>query len=317
MGILASAELDRWAMDPEALLVLTFDVGRNDPRLFDEVLDWVVVNGRLVSVQRLRNLAEHPDDRRVVEAVLSWAAKNRSTVRYTPPRGPKNVEPGEVELFGFGAESARLDEPMFLSFGIRRPRIELSRKSQSPELTLPINFAFRMRQFMGVGARAEVVRCLLTIDAPFVTTSVLAEATAYTRRNVTDSLSGLAAARVIRVREAGSERAYAVEREDWAALLGLERTGFPMFVEWPHLIRLLQRILRWLRDVERRDLSPYLLASSAREELEALDEEIKFLGLLVGQPSGHDPMVNWDAMERLTDAALERLEPSPPLVPPG
>lgn len=43
MGILASAERsDRWAADPEALLLLTFEVAREEPRLFEEVLDWPV-----------------------------------------------------------------------------------------------------------------------------------------------------------------------------------------------------------------------------------------------------------------------------------
>jgi hypothetical protein len=31
------------AADPEALLLFTFEVGRNDPRLFDEVLDWLAL----------------------------------------------------------------------------------------------------------------------------------------------------------------------------------------------------------------------------------------------------------------------------------
>ena len=44
------------AADPEALLLFTLEVGRNDPRLFDEVLDWLALNEHLVSVHRLRNV---------------------------------------------------------------------------------------------------------------------------------------------------------------------------------------------------------------------------------------------------------------------
>jgi hypothetical protein len=32
----------RWAQDPEALLISTLEVARDDPRLFDEVLDWLI-----------------------------------------------------------------------------------------------------------------------------------------------------------------------------------------------------------------------------------------------------------------------------------
>jgi hypothetical protein len=71
MGILATAEhRDRWAADPEALLLLSFEVGREEPRLFEEVLDWLVRNERLISIQRLRNLARDQDDGTLVEAVV-------------------------------------------------------------------------------------------------------------------------------------------------------------------------------------------------------------------------------------------------------
>ena len=57
MGVSADTKRhDTWATDPEALLLLTFEVGRGEPRLFDEVLDWMLLNERLLSIQRLRNL---------------------------------------------------------------------------------------------------------------------------------------------------------------------------------------------------------------------------------------------------------------------
>jgi hypothetical protein len=55
MGIFATAGLSRqWAQDPEALLLLTFEVARGDARLFDEVLDWLLTNEQLVNLRRLR-----------------------------------------------------------------------------------------------------------------------------------------------------------------------------------------------------------------------------------------------------------------------
>jgi len=52
MGVSATTgRPDRRTADPEALLLLTFEVGRNDPRLFDEVLDWLVVELRAAGHQ--------------------------------------------------------------------------------------------------------------------------------------------------------------------------------------------------------------------------------------------------------------------------
>jgi hypothetical protein len=43
-------------LDPEALLLATTAVGRSEPRLFDEMVDWLNSFGGLVSLQRLKNL---------------------------------------------------------------------------------------------------------------------------------------------------------------------------------------------------------------------------------------------------------------------
>ena len=43
-------------VDPEPLLLLTWECARQDSRVFDEVLDWLVRNGRWVNVVRLTTL---------------------------------------------------------------------------------------------------------------------------------------------------------------------------------------------------------------------------------------------------------------------
>ena len=102
MGVLATpSRRSPWAADPEALLLLSVEVGREEPRLLDEVLDWLVVNERLISVQRLRNLARDESDRALVEAVIGWLGERRKRPRLgakrnssrsgtlTPPSSPR------------------------------------------------------------------------------------------------------------------------------------------------------------------------------------------------------------------------------------
>ncbi|MGE5335809.1 MAG: hypothetical protein ACM3JL_00080, partial [Nitrososphaerota archaeon] len=97
MGVLAATDReDRWAADPEALLLLTFEVGREEPRLLDEVLDWLVANERLVSIQRLRNLARDEEDRALIEAVVGWLGERRRRARLAArpaAGGSADVEP--------------------------------------------------------------------------------------------------------------------------------------------------------------------------------------------------------------------------------
>jgi hypothetical protein len=74
VGVSATVEgADRWAVDPEALILFTIGIARRDPQLFDEMLDWMAFNHELLSAQRLRNLARRfPLPSALVAAVTAW-----------------------------------------------------------------------------------------------------------------------------------------------------------------------------------------------------------------------------------------------------
>ena len=83
MGLLATTRrASRWAQDPEALIVFTLEVARDDPRLFDELLDWWVANESLLSTRRLRALCRDPEDERLVDAAFGWVAQHRPRARH-------------------------------------------------------------------------------------------------------------------------------------------------------------------------------------------------------------------------------------------
>jgi hypothetical protein len=78
---------------------------------------------------------------------------------------------------------------------LRRPPMPLtvrSGKSQVPDLRAPINFAFRLRQLLGIGARAEAARFLLTVHAPSVTAQVVTESAGFAKRNEENGTSASA-----------------------------------------------------------------------------------------------------------------------------
>ncbi len=280
MGILATAEReDRWAMDPEALLLLSFEVGREEPRLFDEVLDWLVRNERLVSVQRLRNLARDEADRALVEAVVGWLGQRRRRPRLKA-RQERLDAPSSAQPFYRDSDLPVTDpDPAFLAQGFVKPRTEPSGKSQAPDLRRPINFAFRLRLLLGIGARAEAIRVLLTVDAPRVNAQVIAASTAYTKRNVQEAVSSLGAAGVLNAFEVGNEQRLSAPRDRWAQLLELEE--LPGHEDWPQLFAAYRKVLRWLADPANRDLSDYMLASEARTLAEEVRPDLQFAGIAI------------------------------------
>lgn len=271
MGVSAStSRRDTWATDPEALLLLTFEVGRGEPRLFEEVLDWMLVNEKLLSVQRLRNLAVDEEDRSLVEAVLGWLGQKRRRARLGS-RSPKTE--GQPQPFFRGSRLQVSDpDPAFLVQGFLKPSAEPSSKSQAPDVRLPINFAFRLRLLLGVSVRAEVARALLTTDAPWMNVQALAEFTAYTKRNVQEAVTSLGGGDFIDARTAGNENRYEASAQ-WAKFLGVEQ--LPDTEDWPRLFRAYRVVLRWLVDPANQDLSDYMLESRARSVAEEVEPDLR------------------------------------------
>ncbi len=163
-----------WAQDPEALIVFTLEVARAEPRLFDELLDWMLVNEPLLSVRRLRAMCIDETDRTLAAATLRWLARRRPRARLG--RGAKTPAPAKLQpLFGSEFHTGQPDED-FAAEGWLRPPLSPSGKARHPDTKAPINLAFRLRQILGVGIRAEVVRVLLSTEAPWVNAQALAVA---------------------------------------------------------------------------------------------------------------------------------------------
>jgi len=144
-------------MDPEALVLLTLRAGPRDARLFDEVLDWLCVNGHWINAKRLRNLAKGNErDERLVDAAISWVGSHETSLQLWKSPARKEVVAKELEPLADLYVGA--PDPSFAAQGFAWPRAKRSKKSQSPDLARPIASALRLRALLGTGARAEVVR---------------------------------------------------------------------------------------------------------------------------------------------------------------
>jgi hypothetical protein len=163
---------------------------------------------------------------------------------------------------------------------------EPERRSAQPDLAAPINLALRLRSLLGIGARAEVVRVMLTADAPRMSVQALAASTGYAKRNVQEAAASLRAAGAAGSSTIGNEQRFELPRKPWLELLDLPHA--PLHVDWPQLFGALRVLMRWLREHDREELSEYMLASEARHVLEAVAGDLRFAGVAVdlGGPDG-------------------------------
>jgi hypothetical protein len=305
MGVSGAAPRtqERRVADPEALLLFSLEVGRHDPRLFDEVLDWLVLNESLISVQRLRNLCDDDVDRALVDGSLTWVARWRPRARLSAKaRADKTASPQALFV---GLSTPRTPEPSFARVGLLRPAFEPSRKSQPPDFAAPVNLAFRLRRFLGIGVRAEAVRLLLTADAPRVTTGVVQASAGFARPNVRDALTHLRDAGIAVSSGVGQESFYALRRDDWLQLLRVSVDDIPVHRDWIQTLGPLRLVLRWLYDEGTESLSEYMRASEARVLLDRIEPDLRFAGFGVERRSTGAAF--WDDFVRTIDAVAASL----------
>ena len=246
-----------WVIDPEALILLTSTLGRHDPRLFDEVLDWLSKNGSLINLQRLKNLHTnyhlgHPGILAAMAAAtgersvnLKWknlskevgqlgsgsTRRNQGTVP-TPSSVPEPLFAG-VPVVGS-------PDALFLSFGWARDQVQLRGLSTAPNPHLPTNLLFKLRALWGLQARAEIIACLLCTDA--TQPAQIAELTGYFPRTVQLALNEMARSGHVLAARSNREKHFQLRKDEWLFLAEPPERGFPRWVNFAPLFALLDKI---------------------------------------------------------------------------
>jgi hypothetical protein len=302
-----------WAADPEALLVFSLVVSRHEPRLFDEILDWVTLNLRLVSIQRLRNLARHHDDvvRRLVDAVVAWSNAHAKEVTRRAPMAP-SAPPEPRTLFRIDGREARVSEadPIFADYGFQRPATGPSGKSRVPDLSASINLGFRLREIFGIGSRAEVIRVLLTSREDRLLNEI-AEAAGYAPRNVREALDSLVEAGVTIISLRAKSRSYRLDRTRWGEFLGIAEQDMPIYVPWVQVLRALTRMHLWLEEEAALHRTEYMQASEARRLMDEVKPDLLAADVSVQNGRGLRGAEYWPAFVQDVQAVLTRLEEEP------
>lgn len=276
IGVSATVEgADRWAIDPEALILFTIGIGRRDPRLFDEMLDWMAFNHEILSTQRLKNLAgRFPLPSGLVAAVTAWTRKTAPVnVPVSGQAGPvQDREPVfSPDVLAFVSRP----DPVFAEHGFIRPPAARTGKSHEPNPALPANLPFRLRHLFGPGGRSETMRVLLTYPHGPLDAARIADEAGFAKRNVSDVLASLTASGVIKAAWAGNERHFTAYRERWAQLLDLYGPAdMPSFVSWVHLLPAALEIIIWLDEKANTAESEYLIASQARTLMNRLTRDL-------------------------------------------
>lgn len=258
-----------FAIDPEALVLLTAWLHDLDPRLRDEATDWCTRYGKFVSAARLKNLL----------ASLGWldsgwwsefAATVNANSRWQWP-GP-DADPREFE-------------------GSQKSRIE--------SFTRPSLMHLRVRAFVGLGARAEILRLLSSEPHNRVGVAQTAAQIGYSKRNTAEALDGLEMAGLLNSFRVRNRLEYAVI--DTARLAALVDPRPPWIPVWVPIVNVVIRVLEFIRHAE---VLPESVASvECVSLLRGLNEELGAWGV----PAPQLVMIEEPAYRRFTHWSGELL----------
>lgn len=276
-------------IDPEALVLATASVGRHEPRLFDEALDWLGSYGSLINLQRLKNLQQITalGDDAVINSIADWLVTHTSQPRWKTFAGRGRKSATVQPLFiGAGSPAARKSDAIFLAHGLQRSPFQPRRMSRAPNPTLPPNLMLALRALIGVSARVEVILCLAGGAAAHA--SEIARMTGYAPRTLQALLQEMtlsghllsqepATSRTTSVRK-GANRRYHVQPTDWTFLTN-GRT-LPQWFPWAALFSVVRQVLSAIPAPGEKERHPAVISSKLRESLATHGQALAAAGLL-------------------------------------
>lgn len=272
-------------VDPEPLLLLTWECARQDARVFDEVLDWLVQNGRWINVVRLSTLIESDQvcSPAVAGAMAAFLAERDKTPKWRKLAAnykPKAGSPAEALFQRQGKPlTPRQGEtdPVFLRYGWLRSSIRLRGQSQPIPAATPASLVLKCRAFLGVSMRADLFASLVARGP--ATASALARELGYSQRRVQDALAEMQLADQFQTRSDGNRKEYSIDPNRGWELLFQATPERAAWFNWRAYGRAISTVWRVAFTLKEEGLTQYLFESEMAKALQAALPDFTAAGL--------------------------------------
>ncbi len=279
-------------VDPEPLLLLTWSCARQDARTFDEVLDWLVQNGRWVNVVRLTTLLAEDEvcPPALVGAVAAFMAGRDKTLKWRNlaqrcrPKSRATPEPlFQRQGKSLAPAKGEVDET-FSDYGWLRSPIRLRGQSQRIPTWTPASLVLKCRAFFGVNVRADVFACLVA-HGP-ATASGLARELGYSQRRVQETLMEMQLGGLFQTRFDGNRKEYSIESGKGWQLLFEATPERAAWFDWRAFGRAVATVWKVASTMKEEGLTEYLFETEMAKALEAAKGDFTAAGLaLSGRPT--------------------------------
>lgn len=227
LGVLGSGSAaGGWIIDPEALVIFTCRMGRYDPRVFNAMIDWLMLHQRFINVGRLKALNSKGklSDGNVLPAISHLLMKPSSHSKWRSlssdiQRDDECQEP--LFLFKNGyphPDPGKPDQP-FARAGFSMPEYRSRNVAKLFDPDHPANLILKLRALLGVNARCEIIAYLARHSGSNPTET--AAATGYSQKAVHNVMNELHKSGTVYKRVKGRETLYSLQEKVWEPLLSV------------------------------------------------------------------------------------------------
>jgi hypothetical protein len=266
----------RHVVDPEALLLFTCSLGRYDQRLFDEVMDWLVKNGRFLGIQRMRNILHREKfcGGTVLSAVADFLSQHEDPAKWKLLARMEGPTDKRQALFHFpdGRPMPQLadTDATFLKHGFIRGSVTQRGYSQTfPADAVSCRF-LEMRALFGVNARCDVLT-YLALNGPGHPREVARELY-YSQKAIHDVMTDMACSAVVQSSRGARERTFRIAADALPFLSG--QIGASGWVNWPILLSTAETVWRLTEELCAAKLDPLVESSEIMLTVEPLLERL-------------------------------------------
>ncbi len=259
-------------LDPEALLLFTATIARFDQRLFDEVLEWLILNEHIINVQRLRTMLkkEKFQSPAVVAAMAMLLRSLKAGTKWKKVAELATLEPVESLFYlkdGKPLPVFTAHDEVFESCGLRRNRFEKRGNAQLFSAGTASTLLLQLRSLWGLNCRAETMLFLLAHGNGAITT--IAERGYFSWRSIQEALSDISHSGVVTHSKPKKGRIYYLAVEQWKTILLSDCEKEIKWIPWPPLFRFFERIRSLLQDEQLCTLSTAAQAVELKRLMES------------------------------------------------
>jgi len=237
-------------VDPEAMIAFSLNICRFEPRLFDEIINWMDNNGSLINIQRLRNIINKENFKsiEIIQPIARILTQRKKNNKWKNLFGESNTENNKLKsvfrkISGEDYPKFGKMDSTFEKYGYYRGEINYRNLSVGIPIKNWEALIFKIRMLFGVNARAEIINYFMVGDESHPTE--LANEIYFHQKTVQDALVDMYKSGLILMNKYGREKKYYIDKHHWYNFFNYNNQQ-EYWINWVKIYKAIEILIEFL-----------------------------------------------------------------------